>query len=58
MISYSWHYKKPLVDRMYKYLIENGHDVWKDDEGTGSRTIRPGPWFIGPSGPWTLKRWY
>ena len=33
MISYSWNYKKPLVDRMYRYLVENGHDVWKDDEG-------------------------
>ena len=40
MISYSWHYKKPLVDRMYKYLIENGHDVWKDDEGRGPRSTR------------------
>ena len=33
MISYSWSYKKPLVDRMYRYLVDNGHDVWKDDEG-------------------------
>ena len=33
MISYSWSYKKPLVDRLYRYLVDNGHDVWKDDEG-------------------------
>ena len=33
MISYSWGYKKSLVDKLYKYLVGKGYDVWKDDEG-------------------------
>ena len=33
MISYSWGYKKTLVDRLYKFLTEKGYEVWKDDEG-------------------------
>lgn len=33
MISYSWGYKKTLVDRLYKFLVEKGYEVWKDDEG-------------------------
>jgi len=33
MISYSWGYKKPTVDSLYKYLVGEGYNVWKDDEG-------------------------
>ena len=33
MISYSWGYKKTLVDRLYNFLVEQGYEVWKDDEG-------------------------
>ena len=32
-ISYSWGYKKELVDRLYEFLIEKGYEIWKDDKG-------------------------
>ena len=33
MISYSWGYKKTTVDSLYKFLVGEGYNVWKDDEG-------------------------
>ena len=47
MISYSWGYKKPTVDALYKYLVGEGPEfshrylLW---------TVKPrGP--VGPAGP-------
>ena len=33
MISYSWGYKKETLNVLYKFLVDKGYDVWKDDEG-------------------------
>ena len=33
MISYSWGYKKETVNALYRFLVDKGYDVWKDDEG-------------------------
>ena len=33
MISYSWYYKKELVDKFYEYAKQNtSYTFWKDDQ--------------------------
>ena len=44
MISYSWGYKKETVNALYKFLVDKGYDVWKDDEGLRFQSV-----FIGRS---------
>lgn len=45
-ISYSWHYKKSIVDDLYAYLISNGLRAWKADEdefdGSTVQAVRHG----------------
>ena len=32
-ISYSWNFKKDLVNSLFEFLDEKGYSIWKDDEG-------------------------
>ena len=42
MISYSWGYKKETVNALYKFLVDKGYDVWKDDEGLRFQSVVTG----------------
>ena len=32
-ISYSWHYKKDVIDELFDFLVGKKLKVWKDDRG-------------------------